>query len=272
MDHSSVQIAERIAEKSAENRHRPLGCRTRLILAQSTSVRTTASVIDLPATVVAHPRAPRQPAWPLPRRRQRPRIGILWLALLLPLAIWWATDSNRPGAQQLQRLFTSTQTEAILPATLSVNPHSFTPYRFTVPASASNVTVVGQFKATAGSTTGGSANNDIEVHVLADAAFAAWQSGYATNTYYSSGRVSQGDINAALPPGAGAYYVVFNNKFSPRIAKTVQIDLNLRYNQWVPDWVLKVKEQFWTPLGFALMPHPSNLSRCSGKTPLLISL
>ncbi len=118
--------------------------------------------------------------------------------------------------------------------------------------------VVGQFKATAGSTTGGPANNDIEVHVLAEAAFAAWQSGYATNTYYSSGRVSQGDINAVLPPGAGAYYVVFNNKFSPRTAKTVQIDLDLRYSQWLPDWVLKVKEQFWSPLGFALMPHPSD--------------
>jgi len=32
------------------------------------------------------------------------------------------------------------------------------------------------------------------------------------------------------------YYVVFNNKFSHAQPKTVQIDLNLRYNQWVPDW------------------------------------
>jgi hypothetical protein len=221
---------------------------------EATSVAAAATVIDVPATAVVLPRTPQQPAWPLPRRRQRPRIGLWSLALLVPLAIWWATDSNRPGAQQLQRLFTSTQIESILPTTLSVNPHSFVPYRFTVPASASNAVVFGQFKATGVSTTGRSANSDIEVHVLADAAFAAWQSGYATDTYYSSGRVSQGDINAVLPPGAGAYYVVFNNKFSPRMAKTVQIDLNLRYNQWVPDWVLKVKEQFWTPLGFALVP------------------
>src|SRR5260370_26013248 len=73
---------------------------------ESTSTGATATIIDVPATVVAHPRAPRQPAWPLPRRRQRPRIGLLWLALLLPFAIWWATASNRPGAQQLQGLFT----------------------------------------------------------------------------------------------------------------------------------------------------------------------
>ncbi len=92
--------------------------------------------------------------------------------------------------------------------------------------------------------------------MLADAAFAAWQSGYATNTYYSSGRVSRGNIHAVLPPGAGAYYVVVNNMFSSRLKKTVQMDLNLRYNQWLPDWMLKVKEQFWTPLGFAVMPRP----------------
>src|ERR1700730_13334589 len=136
---------------------------------EATSARATATIIDVPARAVVHPRTPRQPAWPLPRRRQRPRIGLWLLALLLPFAIWWATDSNRPGAQQLQKLFISTQTEAILPTTLSVNPHSFVPYRFTVPASASNAVVVGQFKATGMSTTSKSANSDIEVHVLADA-------------------------------------------------------------------------------------------------------
>jgi len=162
--------------------------------------------------------------------------------------MWWATSGDIPAAQQLQKLFTTSQTEAIIPATLSVNPHSFSAYKFTVPASASNVVVSGEFKATGGST------NEVEVHVLADAAFAAWQSGYSTNTYYSSGRVSQGDINAVLPPGAGTYYVVFNNKFSPRMAKSVQADVNLRYSRWLPDWMLKLKEQFWTPLGFALVP------------------
>jgi hypothetical protein len=212
-----------------------------------------ATIIEVPATAVTRSRTPRQPAWPLPPQRRRPRIGLWLLALLLPFAIWWATDSDRPGARQLQKLFATTQTEAIIPSLLSVNSHSLAAYRFTVPASASNVAIVGQFKASEGSTTGGATNGYIEVHVLADAAYAAWQSGYATNTYYSSGRVSQGDINAVLPSGAGAYYVVFNNKFSPRIAKTVQIDLNLRYNQWLPDWVLKLRDQFWTPLGFALV-------------------
>jgi hypothetical protein len=172
--------------------------------------------------------------------------------------MWWATSSDIPAAQQLQKFFTTSQMESIIPATLSVNSHSFAAYKFTVPASASNVVVVGQFKATGGSTSGrsatGGATNEVEVHILADAAFATWQSGYSTNTYYSSGRVSQGDINAALPPGAGTYYVVFNNKFSPRMAKAVQADVNLRYNRWLPDWVLKLKEQFWTPLGFALVP------------------
>jgi hypothetical protein len=163
------------------------------------------------------------------------------LALLLPMAIWWAASSDMPAAQQVRDSFTTSETEAIMAAAFSVNPHSFAAYRFTVPASASNVVLSGQFKAAGGPV------NDVEVHVLADAAFAAWQSGYSTSTYYSSGRVSQGDIHAALPPGAGSYYIVFNNKFSPRIAKAVQSDVNLRYNRWLPDWVLKIKEQFWTP-------------------------
>ncbi len=205
------------------------------------------AAIEVPEAVVLSARTlPRAPAWQGPQQRKRPR-NFVWLPLLiLPLAVWWAASSDMPAAQQVRNLFTTSETEAVIPATFSVSPHSFAAYKFTVPASASNVFLGGQFKATGGPA------NDIEVHVLADAAFAAWQSGYSTSTYYSSGRVSQGEINAALPPGAGSYYIVFNNKFSPRIAKAVQSDVNLRYNRWLPDWMLKIKEQFWTPFGLAV--------------------
>ena len=188
---------------------------------------------------------PREPVW-RPQQRKRPRIFLWLLLLLLPVAIWWAASSDMPAAQQLRNLLTTSETAAIIPATFSLNPHSFAAYKFTVPASASNVVLSGQFKAAGGPA------NEVEVHVLADAAFAAWQSGYSTSTYYSSGRVPQGDINAPLPPGAGSYYIVFSNKFSPRIAKAVQTDVNLRYNRWLPDWMLKIKEQFWTPFGLAV--------------------
>ena len=227
----------------------PEGSQFCLKCGQAVPATESSAAIELPATVIVSSRSlPREIDRQRPQRRQRPRIFVWLLLLLLPFGMWWATSGDIPAAQQLQKLFTTSQTEAIIPATLSVNPHSFSAYKFTVPASASNVVVSGEFKATGGST------NEVEVHVLADAAFAAWQSGYSTNTYYSSGRVSQGDINAVLPPGAGTYYVVFNNKFSPRMAKSVQADVNLRYSRWLPDWMLKLKEQFWTPLGFALVP------------------
>lgn len=237
----------------------PEGSQFCLKCGQAVPATETSTAIEVPATVVVSRRSlPRATARSRPQQRQRPRIFVWLLVLILPFGIWWATSSDIPASQQLQKLFTISQTEAIIPATLSVNPHSFSAYKFTVPASASNVVVIGQFKAAGGSPNGrsttGGATSEVEVQVLTDAAFAAWQSGYSTNTYYSSGKVSQGDINAVLPPGAGTYYVVFNNKFSPRITKTVQADVNLRYNRWLPDWMLKLKEQFWTPLGVALMP------------------
>ncbi len=241
----------------------PEGSQFCLKCGQALPATEASTAIEFPATVVMSSRSlPRETARPRPQRRQRPRIFVWLLVLMLAFGMWWATSGDIPAAQQLQKLFTTSQTEAIIPATLSVSPHSFSAYKFTVPASASNVVVSGQFKATGGSpngrsTTGGATNNEVEVHVLADAAFATWQSGYSTNTYYSSGRVSQGEINAVLPAGAGTYYVVFNNKFSPRMAKSVQADVNLRYSRWLPDWMLKLKEQFWTPLGFALVPGPT---------------
>jgi hypothetical protein len=211
------------------------------------------TAIEVPPPVVVSSRTlPRDSSRRRPQRRQWSRIFLWLFVLMLPFGVWWATSSDMPAALQVRSLFTTSEMNAIIPANLSVTSHSFSAYKFTVPASASNVIVSGQFKATGGSA------NDVEVHVLADAAFATWQSGYSTNTYYSSSRVSQGDINAALPPGAGTYYVVFNNKFSPRMAKTVQADVNLRYDRWLPDWVLKLKEQFWTPLGFAVV-RPSLL-------------
>jgi hypothetical protein len=230
----------------------PQGSQFCLKCGQALPATETSSAIEVPPTVVVSSRSlPRETVRPRLQRRQRPRIFLWLLVLMLPLGMWWATSSDMPAAQHVRSLFTTSETEAIIPANLSVSSHSFSAYKFTVPASASNVVVSGQFKATGGST------NDVEVVVLADAAFATWQSGYSTNTYYSSGRVSQGDINAALPQGAGTYYVVFSNKFSPRTAKVVQADVNLRYDRWLPDWALKLKEQFWTPLGFAVVPPPS---------------
>jgi predicted nucleic acid-binding Zn ribbon protein len=208
----------------------------------STAIQLPKEVVPV---VVSARTLPREPVpLPSPRKRRRSRPRLVWLVVLLMLmGIWWVASSDNPRAQQLQMLFTTAETETVLPASFAVNARSFSSYRFTVPPSASSVVLTGSFKATGGSP------SEVEVIVLADAAFATWQSGYATNTYYSSGRVAQGEINAALPSEPGTYYVVFNNKFSARTGKMVQTDVTLHYNRLLPEWLVKLKEQFWSPLG-----------------------
>ncbi len=165
-----------------------------------------------------------------PARYPKPRIAIWFVVLVLLLVAWWVSFAAIP------------HTETITETPFSVNSHSFSSFRFTVPPGATNVVVSGQFSATGGSA------NDVEVFVLTDDAFAAWQGGYSTNMYYDSGRVTQSSINAALPPGAGTYYLVFNNKFSLRTAKAVEAVATLRYSRWWPDFLLHLKEKLWSGL------------------------
>jgi len=162
----------------------------------------------------------------LRRQRSKPRIAIWFLVPALLATIWWAATSSSPGAQQFQRLFNRSHTEAIVPATFVVKSRSFSYYKFMVPRGASSVVVSGPFSAT-----GGSNDNDIEVSLLTDTNFVDWQDGYVTSTYYSSGKAAQGDINASLPPAAGTYYLVFSNRLSQRTAKTVQATVTLHYNR-----------------------------------------
>jgi len=162
----------------------------------------------------------------LRRQRSKPRIPIWLLVPALLVTIWWAATSGSPGAQQFQRLFNRSHTEAIVPATFVVKSRSFSYYKFMVPRGASSVVVSGPFSAT-----GGSNDNDIEVSLLTDTNFVDWQDGYVTSTYYSSGKTAQGDINTSLPPAAGTYYLVFSNRLSQRTAKTVQATVTLPYNR-----------------------------------------
>jgi len=87
------------------------------------------------------------------------------------------------------------------------------------------------------------------VYVLSEAAFAVWQNGYAATSVYESGRVAEGTIQAELPAGAGIYYLVFNNKFSPKTAKNVTATVSLRYKSWLPEWFRRSKERMWNWLG-----------------------
>jgi len=166
----------------------------------------------------------------------------------------WLATSQTPAAQQAQELIRWSHTETIVDTALSVNPHAFSSYKFTVPHSALSISVTGEFTAAASSPRkGGNSNErakdkdhdtDVEAYVLTDAAFAVWSSGYSAQTQYESGPVANATINAPLPAGAGVYHLVFSNKNSAR-AKTVHATVLLRYKNWLPDAIVRLKDQFW---------------------------
>jgi hypothetical protein len=162
-----------------------------------------------------------------PRRKHRH--AALWFLLpVLALTIVYAALSDTPGAQQLRRFFDPSHIETAAPDAFTVKAKAYSYYRIDVPAGASRVTVNGTFNVVG-------AGDGVEVSVLSDAGFAAWQEGYGSNSYYSSGRVSEGNVSADLPGGPGVYVLVFDNRFSPRTPKSVQTALTLHYRRW---WTL----------------------------------
>lgn len=180
----------------------------------------------------------------------------LWvlLGLLLASILWTATSEN-PFAQGLQEVVGWKHDQAILDSPFLVSAHNFRYYKFSLPEGSMNVSIVGQFtsssaeKKAAKTTNADGEDNDVEVYVLSEPAFAVWQNGYATSSVYESGRVSQGSMQADLPAGAGVYYLVFSNKFSTKTAKNLSANVLLRYKSWLPESLRRVKERFSNWLG-----------------------
>jgi hypothetical protein len=158
------------------------------------------------------------------------------------LGILWVASSNHPVAQQL-REYAGSHTEGVGETVFLVKPRTLSSYKFTVPPGAANVVVSGQFSAAGGS------ENDVQVYVLTDDNFVTLRSGYAAGTYYDSGRVAQSNINVALPFGGGAYYLVFDNRFSLQTPKTVHAVVTLHYNNWWPEILLRLREKILNALG-----------------------
>lgn len=173
----------------------------------------------------------------LPQARNNSTIAILVILLLLLAGVWWAATSAQSFAQRTREVVSGAHTEGITEKTIAVNSHSFSSYKFSVPAGAVNVLVNGQFSTKDGD------GNEVQVYVLSDEAFVTWRNGFAISPYYDSGKVLQGNIRADLPIGEGTYYLVFNNNFSVKAAKTVQAEVSLRYNTWWPDWLFHIKEK-----------------------------
>jgi hypothetical protein len=180
----------------------------------------------------------------------RKRHYVLWtiFVLLLAVFLWLATSSN-PFAEGIQELAGNRHDQAVVDSPFSVSAKNFRYYKFNLPEASTNVAIVGDF--TVLPDAGGRKNDSkrmatqpdsgIEVYVLSESSFAVWQTGYGTSSVFQSGRIAQGKIAADLPPGAGVYYLVFSNKFSPSLAKKVDASVVLHYKNWIPGWIRQVK-------------------------------
>jgi len=208
-------------------------------------------LIATPARGVFAPSPDSVPARPQPSVRQK--YGVVgWLLVLCLLgAILWAATANSPAAQKVQEFVGCSHSQTIVDGAFSLDPRSFASYEFTVPIGAVSISLAGEFSAGPSKLHRGFNNHDngkdgeadIEVYVLTDAAYAVWSRGYSTQTQYESGPEPQGEISATLPTGAEVYRLVFDNKKSLR-GKDVHASVLLRYKNWVPDEVVRLKNRF----------------------------
>ena len=191
-------------------------------------------------------------------RARRQRRIVLWLFIMVLLgAVLWTATSESPAAQEVQEFVHWSQAQTIVDAPVAVSPRSFSSHEFTVPPGTLDVTVAGEFTASASSPrhangsssgSGKDVDNGIEAYVLTASAFAVWSGGYSTATLYQSGSTASAVIHAPLPPGAGVYDLVFSNRISP-YAKTVHASVLLRYKSGWPNSVLRLKERLWNWIG-----------------------
>ena len=200
----------------------------------------------------------------LPRQETPKGRLFLWMLLVILIGlVCWSLTSDSVGAQGLQELVGFKQDGIILDSSFSVGPHTFRYYKFALPEGSVNVTVVGQFKSAADSATPGNrksqtsdknragvqnkdadVDNNIEVYILTDSAFAVWQNGYATSSLYESGKVADGTLQTDIPAGAGVYYLVFSNRSAPKTSKALHATVLLHYKSWLPDWLRRMKGRF----------------------------
>lgn len=185
-------------------------------------------------------------------RRQKRRIIPWVVAGVLLVGFFWVATSDDPLAQSVQELAGWKHDQGVVDNPFTVAAHSFRYYKFALPQGSMHVSIVGQFDASSELHSKGAtkqSDDDIEVYVMSEAAFVAWQNGYNGTNVYESGRVSHGTLQAELPDGAEIYYLVFNNKFAFSTAKRVNADVSLRYKNWLPEAFRRISERFWNWIG-----------------------
>jgi hypothetical protein len=159
------------------------------------------------------------------------------LAVVIASAgIIWLTTTDNALFPLIKQNLTTAHAETISDGSVAIKPHGFTTYKINVPEGAIDVNITGQFDAS------GRNEDDVEAYVLTEAEFVFWQGGYSTSPFYDSGKVARAEIQASLPSRPGSYYMVFSNRPS-RIEKTIHVNAVLRYDTWLPDDVIQLRDK-----------------------------
>jgi predicted nucleic acid-binding Zn ribbon protein len=171
------------------------------------------------------------------------------IAILLVLVAAATVFQDEPLMQTLRDRIGSSQQRTLGDSVFALTPEGFRSFKFAIPTGASDVSVRGDFTVSPVVTQGknrlGSPDDEaVEAFVLSEAAFVVWRNGYSAGSEYESGLHSRETINAHLPSEPGIYYLVFSNRSSPRIAKTVRANILLSYKNWLPDGFLAIKDRF----------------------------
>jgi hypothetical protein len=196
-------------------------------------------------------------ASPAPARPRPKRHPLLWiLVVIVVAATFWLLLSPNPWAQVVREFGGEKPDQIVLQKSFSVPAHSFRYYRFSVPDGSKAVSLVGQFTASVeGGKVGNglaaapdpmpAADSGVELVILTETEFAAWQTVASAHSIYNSGPVSEAKVHADLPPSAADYYAVFNNRFPAANLKNVNATLHLRFHSWVPDWIRHLHAGTW---------------------------
>jgi hypothetical protein len=139
-------------------------------------------------------------------------------ALLLLLAAVIACNQSGPPARTLpeQSRELINPAKSLTDASFTVSPSGYKYYEF----SSSGSHVSGRFKAQGGS------GNDIQVFIFDGDGFENWKNHHSATTYYNSGKVTVGTIDAQL--GSGTYFLVFDNTFSLFSNKAISSDIKIQ--------------------------------------------
>jgi hypothetical protein len=122
----------------------------------------------------------------------------------------------------LNSILSSTHSTILVNGVLTVQPGQYYYYEFLVPSGATTAVVSGSFSISPGT------SSTIEVLVFNQTNYVSWSGGHAATSYYDSGQVASGTVNANLP-GAGTYYLVYSNSVYTAAVKSVQTTVNLTY-------------------------------------------